>query len=83
MGEFFAEYVLAGKIDYKRAVYTFYYKFPEHADDYLYALDTILMVENRQDLVLSNEKVEQIKELAKTNRNKLISSLAASVRDAK
>lgn len=83
MGEFFAEYVLSGKIDYKRAVYTFYYKFPEHADDYLYALDTILMVENRKDLMLPNDKVEQVKQLAKTNRDKLITAIAKSVKDAK
>lgn len=82
MGEFYAEYVLEGKVTYKQAIYIFYLKFPTHADRFFEVMDTIIRVEGREDLIPTDEEIKKVIALAEKNRASRLGKTATNVKPA-
>ena len=71
VGEAYADMVMYGKITYKRALYSLFYKWNfQNALDYYDRMNECIFINNRADLIIESERARKVIYLALTNRAK-------------
>lgn len=78
MSDIYVQFILDGRTTYADAVYLFYYRFPSVADKVVRELQDLLIVEDREDLLVEPDIQEQIIAQAKSDRKKYIEKFNAS-----